>query len=146
GAYATRAWLRTFFGERPAVSAAEPEPGTAHAHTGREAPASMLVPIVVLAVPALLLGFVGVADVHGGAAVISVVLALLGAGIVYVSWRSDPAADPARVLGPFRVPCERAFFVDALYRLLVVRPTVALSRAVKGTDTGIVDGAVRGSA
>ncbi|MCG5220690.1 NADH-quinone oxidoreductase subunit L [Streptosporangium sp. KLBMP 9127] len=145
GAYATRAWLRTFFGERRVVALPEPEPGTAHVFTAHEAPLSMRVPLVVLAVPALLFGFVGLGDMHWGTAAVSVALALLGAGITYSAWRSDPLADPARLLGPFRVPCEQAFYVDTAYHAIFVRPVLRLARVVVGTDDGVVDGAVRGS-
>ncbi|NUR82924.1 MAG: NADH-quinone oxidoreductase subunit L [Nonomuraea sp.] len=145
GAYATRAWLRTFFGEAREVALPEPEPGTAHVVDTREAPATMLVPIALLAVPALLLGFAGGLHVDWSVASVSLLLALLGAGVVYAVWRADPVADPARMLGPFRVPCERAFYVDTVYAFLVVRPVLALSRLVVRTDDTVVDGAVRGS-
>ncbi|GAA1610529.1 NADH-quinone oxidoreductase subunit L [Nonomuraea maheshkhaliensis] len=145
GAYAARAWLRTFFGEAKAVALPEPEPGTAHVVDVREAPRTMLVPLVVLAVPALLLGFAGEPHLDLGVAAISVVLALLGAGATYAFWRSDPVADPARLLGPLRAPCERAFYVDSLYAALFVRPVLALARLVVRTDDVVVDGAVRGS-
>lgn len=145
GAYATRAWLRTFFGEVRVVALPEPEPGTAHVIDVREAPRSMLVPIVLLAVPALLLGFAGAGHLNWTAAAISVALALLGAGIVYAFWRGDPVADPARLLGPLRAPCERAFYVDTVYTALFVRPVLALARLVVSTDHRVVDGAVRGS-
>ncbi|NBE91740.1 NADH-quinone oxidoreductase subunit L [Nonomuraea sp. KC401] len=145
GAYATRAWLRTFFGEAKPAALPEPEPGTAHVVTGREAPRSMLVPVALLAVPALLLGLAVEPHLAPGVAATSVVLALLGAGAVYAFWRIDPAADPARLLGPFRVPCERAFYVDGLYAALLVRPVMVLARLVVSTDDHVVDGAVRGS-
>ncbi|MCF6470480.1 NADH-quinone oxidoreductase subunit L [Nonomuraea sp. MG754425] len=145
GAYATRAWLRTFFGPPSAVALPEPEPGTAHVVDVREAPRSMLVPVILLAVPALLLGFAGEPHLDLGMAVVSVVLAALGAGLVYAFWRIDPVADPARLLGPLRVPCERAFYVDTLYAALLVRPVPALARLVVRTDDVLVDGAVRGS-
>ncbi|WP_371781263.1 NADH-quinone oxidoreductase subunit 5 family protein [Streptosporangium subroseum] len=145
GAYATRAWLRTFFGERPIIALPEPAPGTAHVVDVHEAPATMRWPIMILSVPALLLGFVGIADVHWGAAALSVVMALLGAGVVYVVWRSDPLSDPARMLGPFRAPCEQAFYVDSVYNALFVRPVLDLARLVVRTDDHLVDGAVRGS-
>ncbi|TMR98843.1 NADH-quinone oxidoreductase subunit L [Nonomuraea basaltis] len=145
GAYATRAWLRTFFGEARAVALPEPEPGTAHVVDVSEAPRTMLVPLILLAVPALLLGFAGELHLDAGVAAISVVLALLGAGAVYAFWRPDPIADPARLLGPLRVPCERAFYVDGLYAALFVRPMLALARLVVKTDDVVVDGAVRGS-
>ncbi|MFD2356286.1 hypothetical protein ACFSTC_54005 [Nonomuraea ferruginea] len=65
--------------------------------------------------------------------------------MVYVAWRADPLADPARLLGVLRVPCERAFYVDGLYSAVVVRPVLALARGVLRTDDVVVDGAVRGS-
>ncbi|GAA3110560.1 NADH-quinone oxidoreductase subunit L [Streptosporangium carneum] len=185
GAYATRAWLRTFFGERRGMPhtpgaahtvvspesgtaraavprdlgtsheavprdlgpphAVVPQPGVVHAVDVHETPATMRWPIVILAVPALLLGFAGVADVHWGTAALGVVLALLGAGVVYAVWRSDPLSDPARVLGPFRTPFEQAFYVDSAYRALFVLPVLHLARLVARTDDRVVDGAVRGS-
>lgn len=145
GAYAMRAWLRTFFGQVRTVALPEPEPGTAHVIDTREAPQSMLMPLVLLAIPALLLGFVGLGHLEPVAAVTSVVLTALGAGIVYAVWRSDPIADPARMLGPLRAPCEQAFYVDTAYAALFVRPIVALARLVGRADDGLVDGAVRGS-
>ncbi|MEU9887084.1 NADH-quinone oxidoreductase subunit L [Sphaerisporangium sp. NPDC051011] len=147
GAYAARAWLRTFFGPSRVhnVSLPEPEPGVAHVYDGREAPPSMLWPIGALSVPALLLGFAGAGLLEWPTAVTSVVVALLGAGVVYAAWRADPAADPARVLGPLRGPCERAFHVDAVYHRLFVAPVLWLAGAVARTDDTVVDGAVRGS-
>ncbi|MDH2428966.1 NADH-quinone oxidoreductase subunit L [Sphaerisporangium sp. TRM90804] len=147
GAYAARAWLRTFFGESRVdnVALPEPPPGVAHVWDGREAPPSMLWPIGVLAVPALLLGFAGAGLLEWSSAVLSVLVALLGAGVVYAAWRADPAADPARVLGPLRVPAERAFHVDAVYTWLFVRPVLWLARVVARADDAVVDGAVRGS-
>ena len=145
GAYATRAWLRTFFGRGRTVALPEPEPGTAHVVDTREAPRVMLVPVVLLAVPALLLGFAVEPHLDLPVAAISVALALLGAGVVYVAWRADPVADPARLLGVLRVPCERAFYVDGLYSAIVVRPVMALARGVLRADDTAVDGAVRGS-
>ncbi|GII02373.1 NADH-quinone oxidoreductase subunit 5 family protein [Planobispora takensis] len=145
GAYATRAWLRTFFGARPIVALPEPAPGTAHVIDVREAPATMRWPVIVLAVPALLLGFARVGGVHWSTAALSVAVALLGAGVVYAVWRSDPVSDPARMLGPLRAPCERAFYVDSVYRTLFARPVLALARLVVRADDRVVDGAVRGS-
>jgi len=145
GAYATRAWLRTFFGPTRTLALPEPEPGTAHVIDTREAPLTMLVPVVLLTVPALLLGFSGGPHLDVPVAAISVALALLGAGVVYAYWRSDPVTDPARLLGPMRVPCERAFYADSLYAAVFVRPVLALAGLVVKTDDTVVDGAVRGS-
>ncbi|MFC6079722.1 NADH-quinone oxidoreductase subunit 5 family protein [Sphaerisporangium aureirubrum] len=147
GAYAARAWLRTFFGEPRVtnVPLPEPEPGVAHVWDGREAPRSMLWPIGVLAVPALLLGFTGIGLVSWGSAGVSVLAALLGAGTVYLAWRAAPAADPARILGPLRPACANAFHVDTAYALIFVRPVLWLARVVARADDSVVDGAVRGS-
>ncbi|MBB6346759.1 NADH-quinone oxidoreductase subunit L [Nonomuraea muscovyensis] len=146
GAYSARAWLRTFFGPARAVAALpEPQPGTAHVVDVREAPRSMLVPVALLTVPALLLGFAGGVHLDVAVAAVSVALALLGAAVVYAFWRGDPAADPARLLGPLRMPCERAFYVDDLYAAVFARPVMALARLVVRTDDVVVDGAVRGS-
>ncbi|HEX7744533.1 MAG TPA: NADH-quinone oxidoreductase subunit L, partial [Micromonosporaceae bacterium] len=122
--YAARLWLRTFFGPpRSPVRAHEP-------------PAPMSWPVVVLAVPSALLGFVAFVEgfgdrlltptppewageytgpalttppplraavelVHIGPELLvplaCLLLGLLGAWTV---WRRDPAADPARILGP----------------------------------------------
>lgn len=145
GAYATRAWLRVFFGPPSSTDLAEPPPGTAYVIDVRETPPSMSLPVAVLAVPALLLGLPALGSLDLGTAAISILLALLGAISIYAVWWDDPSSDPARVLGPFRAPCERAFYLDAVYAALVVRPVLALSRLVLRTDNRVIDGAVRES-
>jgi NADH-quinone oxidoreductase subunit L len=158
--YATRVWLRAFFGPRRD----EPSGG------GREAPASQLVPLVVLAVPATLLGVSGLRRGWfprwlGGAdgerlaahavghdlapsavsASLSLVAALLGVVVVWAAWRRAPDADPARLLGPARAACVAGFGVDRLQQLVVVRPVLAASRLVAALDIAVVDGYARGS-
>jgi NADH-quinone oxidoreductase subunit L len=130
-AYATRAWLGAFFG--PARSPA------------REAPPTMRVPLIALAIPALGLGFIGGAHLDLSAAALSVGLAGAGAVLVYAIWRRDPAADPARALGALRGAFGRAFYVDEAYAAAVVRPTVRLAQWVRGVDDDVVDAAVRGA-
>ncbi|WP_283139076.1 NADH-quinone oxidoreductase subunit L [Rhizohabitans arisaemae] len=136
-AYAGRAWLRTFFGERRTE------------HAVHEAPPTMRWPIVVLAVPALLLGFAGLAVPELRPELLSSVLGVaaagLGLGVIYLVWRGDRALDPARLLGPLRPACERAFYVDELYAALFVRPVLAAARLTVAADHTVVDGAVRGS-
>ncbi|RJL33060.1 NADH-quinone oxidoreductase subunit L [Bailinhaonella thermotolerans] len=136
-AYSTRAWLRTFFGvRRPDLAA-------------HEGPASMVVPIAVLAVPALLLGFAGLpfAGLRPDlpSSLLSVGASLAGAVVVWTAWRRDPESDPARVLGPLRPAAEQAFYVDRAYHALFVRPVAALARLTVRADDRVVDGAVRGS-
>ncbi|HEV7826657.1 MAG TPA: NADH-quinone oxidoreductase subunit L [Mycobacteriales bacterium] len=174
GAYATRLWLRTFFGAQKVETVTAGDP-----------PWSMRAPLIVLAVPTVLLGLVALwhplvsareqlaggwasyaplpegplapADVMAaaegahpslefGTTAIVLLVTLAGAWLSWYLWRRDPAADPADVLGRVRPVFENAFYVDNVQDALVVRPTVALARAVTAADVGLVDGAVEGSA
>jgi NADH-quinone oxidoreductase subunit L len=144
GWYATRLWLRTFFGLPRGLGAERPH----------QPPWAMSVPVVALAVPSALLGFAGLAPgftrrlgfsgpVHLTGALF-VPLAFVAAGIVtaWLMWRREPGVDPARALGPARPVLAEAFYLDAVQEALVVRPAVALARAVRTTDETVVDGAV----
>ena len=139
-AYVTRLWLMTFFG---------PPRGGVAAH---ESSLAMSGPLVVLAVPALVLGVLGLrpawlADWSGLAggdlapgAVTSAVSALLvlgGVGAVLTRWREDRAADPLRML-PARPALVHAFYLDSVYARWVVRPVRVAARAVRWTDDHVV--------
>jgi NADH-quinone oxidoreductase subunit L len=144
GWYATRLWLRTFFG-------APRDPAAEHPH---RPPWAMTVPVVALAVPSALLGFAGLAPgfvhrvgfdrpVHLTAAqAVPLVLVVVGVLAAWLPWRRDPGADPARALGPARPVLAAAFYLDAVQEALVVRPVAALAWAMRRTDETIVDGAV----
>jgi NADH-quinone oxidoreductase subunit L len=141
-AYATRLWLRTFFGERLVRT------------VGGDPPWSMRAPLIVLAVPTLLLGLVGLwhplvttgLAEHGGfdlgVTTIKILLIAAGALGVWQLWSRDPATDPAARLGPLRPVFENAFYLDAVQDALVVRPTYAFARAVSTVDVRLVDGLV----
>jgi NADH-quinone oxidoreductase subunit L len=128
--------------------------------------------VVLLAVPAALLGFAGFAGafadrlqptppatpdhpsnllpaeplVHlAPSVVLPLVLLLLGAGSAWIRWRRDPAADPAAALGPLRPVFAAAFRLDDVQHALVVRPARALAATVRAGDERVVDGAVEGS-
>ncbi len=165
GAYATRLWLRTFFGTYRGTAVIE------------EAPTAMRVPLLLLALPAAAFGFVGLRsgwlpgwlgygrDVaffaytplpltapptpslgpQAGTALVATALGLLGVLVTYTGWRRAPAADPARLLGRARRPFERAFYLDELYDAVLVRPLPRLARAVLGFDVTGVDGLASGS-
>ncbi|WP_422754519.1 NADH-quinone oxidoreductase subunit L [Micromonospora sp. WMMD708] len=148
-AYATRLLLRAFFGE--------PRLPLLHPH---DPPALMRWPVLLLAVPAALLGLAAfwppftdrlrgtAADVDlvhlTPAVLLPLVLLLVGAGLAWAGWRRDPAADPARALGPLRPVFARAFRLDDLQHTLVVRPTTALARVTRTGDEVGVDGLVEG--
>ncbi|TDB73601.1 NADH-quinone oxidoreductase subunit L [Micromonospora sp. KC723] len=154
--YATRLLLRTFLGERrlPLL----------HPH---DPPAAMRWPVLLLGVPAALLGLVGFvrpfADrlllpaapvwpqgetplVHvGPELLLPAVLLLFGAALAWAGWRRKPAADPADVLGPLRPVFARAFRLDDVQHALVVRPVTALARVARTGDEAGVDGLVEAS-
>jgi NADH-quinone oxidoreductase subunit L len=159
-AYATRLWLKMFWGPFPAAS---PDDHRV------EAPQTELVPLLVLAVPAAVLGFVAlgggafaswIGDAFGNAvpatagadlrpagvtSLLAFLMTALGAGLVWNSWRQDPAADPARLLGPWRETALYGFYVDDVQDLIVVQPARALARVVGFLDTEVVDAYVRGA-
>jgi NADH-quinone oxidoreductase subunit L len=151
-AYAARLWLMTFFGDRRGVAA------------GHEPAPAMRWPLVVLAVPAALLGLVGLPsdwlptwlstgepvgqpDLHIGFATtaISALLTLAGALTVWLVWRREPAADPSRVLGRRRPALVQAFYVDDFYDRTVVRATRWATGSVSWTDDSVVVPTVLGS-
>jgi NADH-quinone oxidoreductase subunit L len=133
-AYATRAWLVTFFGEQRS------------AFEAREASPLLRWPVAALAVPALVLGFAGLGSAALRPAIgMSVVLLLVvaaGSGAVFWLWNRDPALDPVRVLGRLRP----AFLTGFHFGYgPAVRPVLALARLVAGAGEQAVDGAVAGT-
>ncbi len=160
-AYVTRLWLMTFLGEaRSPVAAHESTP-------------AMRWPLVVLAVPAALLGLAGLpsgwlpawlapvrgsapgpaegsavaqAELHVGlvTSLLSVGLAVIGALAVWRAWRRDPAGDPTAALR-WRPALVSAFYVDDLYDRAVVRPVRVATRAVRRVDDDVVVGTVLGT-
>jgi NADH-quinone oxidoreductase subunit L len=147
--YCTRLWLRTFFGDYRGGAA-----GGEHPH---EAPSLMRWPVIVLAVPAALLGFAGLSTTFSERlgnpgkfslalvpAVVSVLLVALGFLSALYTWRTAPKADPARVLARSKKTVANAFYFDAVQDALVVRPVTALARLVRRGDEAVVDGAVEG--
>ena len=137
-AYAMRAWLMTFFGE-PRGS-----------YEIREAPGLMSWTVVALAVPAAILGFFGLGASelrpHLGSALPALLCAVAGGGVAYLVWRTNPALDPARALGPARTTFARAFYVDEAYAFAIVRPVRALAFTVVTLDSRGIDALVVGIA
>src|SRR6478609_2485373 len=156
--YMTRLMIMTFFG-RPRW-----EEGV-HPH---EAPASMTVPMIVLAVGSAVAGFALVrafplsdwmAPVfgarHEASHVIApltfgigiTVVALLGVGLAYlfVGRREVPVTAPARVSFVTRA-ARKALYADTINESLFMRPGQWLTRALVFFDNRGVDGAVNGLA
>jgi NADH-quinone oxidoreductase subunit L len=134
-AYTTRAWLRTFFGPNgPEVA---------------EASKIMLVPLAVLAAAAVLLGLgaIWVEELRPEllSAVLSVLLAGIGAVLVFLPWRRDPVRDPALLLGRARGVFASAFGTDDLYERTVARGVVQVANSVVRVDDSVVGRTVRGT-
>ncbi|WP_412753621.1 NADH-quinone oxidoreductase subunit L [Krasilnikovia sp. M28-CT-15] len=159
--YATRLLLRVFFGAARARDD-DWQVGFDDARYDRDfprphdPPALMRWPVLLLAVPAALLGLAvylpGFRDnlalerPHVGPAVaLPLVLLVVGAGAAWWRWRAVPGADPADALGRVRPLFANGFFLDTVQDRLVVRPVRALAGGLRRFDERVVDGAVEGT-
>ncbi|GIF06270.1 NADH-quinone oxidoreductase subunit 5 family protein [Actinoplanes siamensis] len=161
--YATRLLLRAFFGPSRAYGPAGPDweigfddaryRGPAVPH---DPPPLMRWPILLLAVPAALLGLAAFApgfrhaleltDPHLGVAVLLPLLLLAtGAGTAWWLWWAVPGVDPAVALGRAGPLFASGFHLDHIQGLIVVRPVKALARVATATDERVVDAAVQGA-
>ncbi|HEY5540906.1 MAG TPA: NADH-quinone oxidoreductase subunit L [Coriobacteriia bacterium] len=146
GLYSGRATRLTFFGDRRADG---------HAH---ESPATMLVPLAVLALPAAVAGFAGswlftrLSERPEALSIpMSATAMLLALGGVAVGWlivggeRGDEALESRA--GFLWTASASAFGYDALVYKVVVGPTVAVARGLWAfVDRWVIDGTVEGTA
>ena len=147
-AYLTRAVLRVFHGT-PRSDAVAHEPG-----------GLMRWPMVLLGAATVLIGVIGLrADwlprwvghpdesvaPHLTITLLALALAALGAGTMLTAWRAAPAADPLRLPARAVTALRGGLYLDQVQDRLVVRPVLALARAVATVDTRLVDGAVEGT-
>ncbi|MDI6098603.1 NADH-quinone oxidoreductase subunit L [Actinoplanes sp. NEAU-A12] len=161
--YATRLFLRAFFGVSRAHGPDGPHweigfddarhqtPATPH-----DPPGPMRWPLILLAIPAALLGLAAFApgfrtaleleDPHLGVAVaLPLLLLATGAGTAWWLWWAVPGADPADALGWARPFLAAGFRLDDVQHRFVVRPVTALARLATAGDTRVVDAAVMGA-
>ncbi|GIF41149.1 NADH-quinone oxidoreductase subunit 5 family protein [Actinoplanes xinjiangensis] len=161
--YATRLFLRAFFGPSRAPGPYGPawEVGFDDARyqvpaAPHDPPAPMRWPLILLAIPAALLGLAAFApgfrtaleldDPHLGVAVaLPMLLLATGAGTAWWLWWAVPGADPALALGRAGPFLAAGFRLDDVQHRLVVRPAEALARWATTGDTRIVDAAVMGT-
>ena len=150
--YMGRATFMAFFGEPASESRYE------HAH---ESPWVMTVPLVVLAAFATLIGLVGSpvtgyafgsflgehGEVEASIPLLTVAIGVAAGGIV-LAWSSyiKRLIEPD---GYFRARfvsgvLANGFHIDGLYRVVVVRPAMALSGLLRSFDRAVVDAAVGG--
>lgn len=140
------------------VFAGKPSAASASAH---EAPFSMTLPLIVLALLAIVSGFVetpwngwfgtwiydGSVEPHesGVAIVASIAVGLLG---IYIGWLVYGKRSVSRATFQERAPwlyrlLERSYYVDELYALIVVKPLKLLGSILLAFDTYVIAGIVR---
>jgi NADH-quinone oxidoreductase subunit L len=176
--YAFRAVFMTFHGEYRGGAPPEHAATVEHDAQGRphESPPVMALPLLVLAVPAVLAGFTNIphhsvealghllegalphdsaeamhhASFSWGIAAGSTLLALGGIALAYAMYeaRAISARSLRDALGPIPGLVERKYYIDELYEDAVVRRGIygALTRAAQWLDTNVVDAAVDRSA
>jgi NADH-quinone oxidoreductase subunit L len=137
--------------------------GQGHPH---ESPRIMTLPLVVLAVLSMVVGFFGAPFVEGGfrqlvhfgeethvagfdfaLAALAVGLALVGIAAGTVLYRRYRERDPTTRLGPIFTVLERKYYLDDVYLRGVVRPIqYPIARFVNWTNAYVLDGIVNGFA
>jgi NADH-quinone oxidoreductase subunit L len=168
--YMFRAVFLTFFGEYK--GGAEPEHGAAHAapahHGPHESPPSMAWPLIILAVPSILIGFLtrhSLPELLRGAlpealrhevepastvVVASITAALAGIGLasaIYYGGVPSPAMLLRRLALPHRIIANK-YYMDVIAEDGIVRTGLdrGLGRGLALFDKWVVDGAVNGLA
>ncbi len=163
--YMFRAIFLTFWGQYQ--GGGEPEDANAEIHgEPHESPRSMALPLLILAVPAVIAGFFnigggfshlvegalpaelrhGAADISGGIVAVSLVFALGGIGVAGAIYHyGRPAASEIRArLGPLPKVVEAKYYLDFVAETLIVRWILngVIQRAAQLVDTYIIDFAV----
>jgi NADH-quinone oxidoreductase subunit L len=165
--YMTRLVIMTFFGEKRWQQIKAPDGHDYHPH---ESPASMTIPMIILALGSVSAGFLltqshalagwltptlgELVEQPGGAAVPAsfvstgtLVLSGMGVLIAYllVGRRPTPVQRPEPVSWPVRA-ARRDLYANVINETLVARPGIWLSRALVFVDNKGVDGVVNGIA
>jgi NADH-quinone oxidoreductase subunit L len=141
--YCARLWLWVFFrtpalaGALGAFEAEDPMADLEDPDTSKLRDASwlMLAPLVLLAVATLVLGYTDGVHINWPIALLTTVLALLGALPAYSLWQRG--ADPRPVV------LEREFGVDAAYHRAFVVPVRRLAKLAVGADRDVIGAYVR---
>ncbi len=157
--YMVRVWALTFLGEYR---------GDKHPH---ESPATMLIPLYILAFGSIVAGFLGMpeglhllpnyleaflhpvlgplVEGHGAlseerAMAVATVSAIIACSLgFYFYSKPERSETPGKILVPFKTVFENKFWVDELYGLVIVKPFDALCAFfAKFFDPNIIDGLV----
>ncbi|MFN8584628.1 MAG: proton-conducting transporter membrane subunit [Dehalococcoidia bacterium] len=164
--YMFRAIFMTFFGEYRGGEASEHGSDAAHHSGPHESPLPMWAPLAILAVPAVLIGFVNVTggfghliegalpealreghpDLDRVVLVSSTLAALFGIGAAAaIYFARTPAPEMLRSrLGPLPTVVENKYYMDVIAEDIIVRRVLygGLARAAELFDTYVVDMAV----
>ena len=155
--YMSRVFFVAFTG-RPKAEAREAEGHqAAHAH---ESPPVMTVPLVILALLAAFLGFIGApwlpVNIHGflepaaaRASDLDIPMLLTSNGIAlagilsaFLLYRRGAATDPLRRLGPVHTALAHRLYVDEFYMLVIRGLFLTGTAVIAWFDRHVVDGAV----
>lgn len=127
----------------------------------KESPAVMTIPLIVLAVLATVAGFVetpfsgwfghwltGDDAEHQVSGLVMVISAAVGLFGLYIGWLIYVKGTIRRDIVTARAPglvklLEHKYYIDELYRLVIVRPLYGLGKALELVDDFVVDGVVR---
>ncbi len=145
--------------------------GHGHAHEPHESPITMVLPLVILAIPSMLIGFVGTpfanyfeAFVHapgehfdmaeaaaefnlpefaimGGSSVGISLIGITLASLMYLSRKIDAKAIAAKIPSLYKLSKNKWYF-DEIYDTLFVQGSRRLARQVMEVDLKVVDGLV----
>jgi NADH-quinone oxidoreductase subunit L len=175
--YTFRAFFKTFYGPEKLPSPHDPEAAHDDHHHhgddpyfGKESPRNMVLPLQILAVAAILVGFVFAepttgwfahhvehsvgfdklphAEAHGfdwGIAALGTISGLTGLGLAYFMY-GQPSPLPAKLakrLAPLYQASLNKLWVDEIYYAVFVAPLLMLAQFCRYFDTYGVDGLVR---
>ncbi|MCL5960949.1 MAG: NADH-quinone oxidoreductase subunit L [Chloroflexi bacterium] len=169
--YIFRAMFMTFFGEHRGQAASEHASdhsghGSHGGHGLHESPLVMTIPLMILAIPSLLLGFLGspltgnlfatfiTAGEHEAEGInlllmgISSVVAIAG---IFFAWlvygiKVIPAEAIGRAFSPIHTLLSNKYYMDELYLGIIDKVVLGVSRLWLWFDLHVVDGAVNGVA
>jgi len=146
--YMTRLYVLVFLGKSRAKD---------HGRPAHESPLVMTLPLIVLAVLAVVAGFVNVPGEpwlagwlagktlteHANWIVIllSNIAAILGIAIGYAVFRKPGAAEPSKEFGP--AVLRNKYYIDEIYQAVLVKPYLAIGHLLRLFDDYVVDGAVK---
>ena len=174
--YMFRAIFMTFFGEYRGGAEDEEGHGNPNPEHTHESPQSMALPLIVLAVPAIVIGWVNIGgdfgellqgalfvdgalpeafhafEVEVNAVVLATSLAVALGGIglaAAIYYAGAPSPDVVRArFGPLHTLVERKYYMDELAETVIVRWVLhgGIGRGLQLFDTYVVDAAVNGVA